>query len=260
MSERFQKSNITAIVAAGGTISGEYARVADCGIRTLARVGEQQLSVISVVTRALANSAHITDVIVAGPPEIKPLLGDGIKYIPDYGSGPANFFRTTRDHCTSDRILLCVSDLPFITESDIDKFIQNAGASTDIVLGTVNKSDYLNAFPGSPQSTFTTVAGLGEVTMATIYLVNRAQLLKNEELITQLIHSRKSQLKTAILLGPALVWQWITGTLNIEKLIVCAEDLLHCTVSVVPNLSPNLAYDIDSIEDWKYANSNHIDV
>ncbi len=55
------------------------------------------------------------------------------------------------------------------------------------------------------------------------------------------------------LLGPRLLWGWATRTLNLQMLTARAEHLLGGPVQVVTDTSPLLAYDIDTADDYTYA-------
>ena len=87
-----------------------------------------------------------------------------------------------------------------------------------------------------------------------LFLVSPRVLIRQATLLTALFGARKSEWQIARLLGTRLLWGWATKSLTLPMVTARAEKLLDATVQVVPNLSPLLAYDIDTLDDYTYSN------
>ena len=65
--------------------------------------------------------------------------------------------------------------------------------------------------------------------------------------------ARKSQLAMARLLGPAFIARFLTKRLDVAHVQATCERILHCSGRVVTNAAPELAFDIDTLKEYRYA-------
>ncbi len=91
------------------------------------------------------------------------------------------------------------------------------------------------------------------MTLGGLFVVRPDLLIRQDDLFRRLFGARKDQWRMAGLLGPRLLWQFATKTLRLRDIVSRAETLLGGTVQVIPNTAPDLAYDIDTRDDYTYA-------
>lgn len=174
--------------------------------------------------------------------------------IPEGSSGPDNIQRgleALTEGGKPERVLVVTTDLPLITPEIISRFISACPPDKDICVPLVAKRDYDGAFPGST-ATFVTLRD-GTWTTGCAYVMSVAALERSRPYIERVFENRKSKLGMAKLLGPAFLLKFLTKTLTIPDVERKIESLLKCSGAAVPNSPPELAYDIDFVDDYEYA-------
>ena len=64
---------------------------------------------------------------------------------------------------------------------------------------------------------------------------------------------RKSKLGMAKLLGPVFLYKFVRKQLTVPLVESKLKQILNCSGAPVMNCAPELAYDIDAIDDYEYA-------
>ncbi len=244
-----------AVIPAGGTISDDYARVIGTPHRALAPVGPDGRPVMQIVVDALRESGFVGRIIGVAAPAVAERITYVDVWLSAGESGPENILRGLSQARQNTPALVCTSDLPLMTANSVTQFIAACRAEADITVGLV-KADALNAmFPDAPPSRFVHLGDIGPVTMGGLFQMRPDVLARNQSLLNAVFTARKSQARMAALLGPRLVWQFATRRLTLAAIVARAEHVLGCRVEVVLNTPPELAYDMDTADDYAYAHA-----
>lgn len=242
---------VDAVVMAGGRISGPYAEAAGTEIKGLVRVGGEPVA--RRVVEALFGAPGIGRVCVVGPEELTEALASGGQlWAPERGPALDNVragLERLGSEC-SERVLLCGSDVPLIDVASIQDFLERAPDQADICLPAVRREHFTTLFPGSANMYVPLREGWH--TGGSQYLIRPLALEKNEPLLRELFARRKSQLGMARSLGLGVAWKLVTRRLTIAELEDRARSLTGCDCKAVMECRPELAYDIDSLDDLEY--------
>jgi CTP:molybdopterin cytidylyltransferase MocA len=252
------------VIPAGGEIDGDYASLAGTEIRALAPIGADRPPVLQIVVDALRGSGKTGTIIVVGPDTLKSRI-DGVDLWlpegplaghPEISAGPANVLRGLRELPRDRAALVCTSDLPFLTAEAVADFVDRADTASSISAGLVSDRAYLERFPQSPESEFVSLSETGPITMGCLFCLRPDVLLDRMDLVMGAFTARKSQWGLVRLLGPKLVWQYAVRRLSLEAVRGRIERLLSCGIGIVHDAMPETAFDIDTPEDYAYANAN----
>ena len=244
------------VIPAGGTIPEGYARALGTPHRALAPVGPDRTPVMQVVVEALRASGVVRHIVgVAAAPVVAAI--SGVDQWREAGeSGPGNILRGLAALDDSDApSLVCTSDLPLLTRLDVQGFVARCEPGADVTLGIVGASAYESAFRQAPPSEWVALRDAGPVTLGCLFGLRPRLLLEREALLTGVFESRKSQWRMARLLGPRLLWQWATRALTLGALAARGETILGGHAQILRDVSPRLAFDIDTEDDYTYADT-----
>ncbi len=246
---------LPAIIPAGGTANWGYAQLIGTPHRALAPLGQDNTPALQIVINALRQSGHVKTITAVAHPDAPSRINNIDQWLTATESGPANILAgLAAISGDPDRhVFVCASDLPFITAAAVQDFAARCANNADMTIGLVRASAYENAYPDAPPSQYVTLRESGPVTLSCLFAVRPSLLTRNKRLLTLAFEARKSQSRSASLLGPRLLWQWATGTLSLAAVQARCERLLRCQVQVIDHAHPALAYDIDNADDYAYA-------
>jgi GTP:adenosylcobinamide-phosphate guanylyltransferase len=250
-----------AVVPAGGTLEGDFRNRAGCSLRALAPIGRERRPVLQLVVDALRGSRRVGNIVVVGDPSVSPHVTGVDEWIAEeprsgrdgVGQGPANVLRGLSELPRHRAAIVCTSDLPFLTSSAVDGFLDRLSPEVGISAGLVAADDYQRRYADSPPSQFVKLLETGPVAMSCVFCVVPDVLLSNKHALDRAFSARKSQLKTASLLGMRLTYQYVTGRLSLAAIVRRVESILQCRIGVVQDVEPELAFDVDTVEDYCYA-------
>jgi hypothetical protein len=243
------------VIPAGGSIDEGYARAIGSPFRALAPLGPDRVPVLQHVVDTLRASGAAGRIIVVAPSPVADVIEGVDEWLLAGDSGPANI-RAGLARATPGRAaLVCASDLPLMTPKGVADFCVRCRPNAQIAVGMVAAEDYNRAFPDAPPSEFVRLADAGEVTLGGLFLIHPDLLARHDALLRRLFAGRKDQWRMAGVLGPRLLWQWATKTLRLETVTRRAETISGTPVDVVSETDPTLAYDIDTEDDYTYAQS-----
>jgi hypothetical protein len=247
---------IDVVIPAGTVLEDEYAHIAGTEVRALAPIGNANVPTLQIVIDALRESERVGRIIVVGDPLLVQHIRKVDLWVAPHESGPANIVAGLRFVESSRPALVCMSDLPFISTASIQHFIANVETNADIAVGVVSANDYNSRYPGAPSSQFVNLKDYGPSTIGGLFFINPEVLIRNVSLVERAFSSRKSQWKMATLLGPRLAWQFASRRLTGRAILDRASNILGCRAAIVTNAAPELAFDIDTVNDYNYARTN----
>jgi hypothetical protein len=218
--------------------------------KALLPLGQDSLLDRAVATaRAVLNPEHIT---VVGDEHVGRRLPADISHVPASGSIVDNLVRGFEHHGGHQHnYIVLSSDLPFLTAEALQQFFETARHYGDLAVPIVSREDFLARFPGAPNK-FERIGGR-YVTMGSAFYFSGAFLRSNVPLMRDFAKYRKSPTKLAMLLGFEVLWGFLTRSITIETLERRASAIGGGTVRAVPTQAAELAYDIDSIQEYEFA-------
>jgi len=248
---------VNVVIPAGGTIEPAYRLKAGSAHRALAPIGEQRKPVLQIVVDALRQAPGIERIVVAAAPEVTERITGVDWWIAASDSAADNIVRGlgVLDE-NENHALVCTSDLPFLTGQAVTAFLARVDTGADLSVGWVSRKAYEDAYPAAPASTYVGLRDAGPVTLACLFHVRPAFVKSSETRIARVFLARKSQRKMAALLGPALLVRWATRTLTVAAVAGRVERIMGCKAQAIANADPALAFDIDTIDDYQYADTH----
>jgi len=244
------------VIPAGGTISVEYAQRLGTPFRALAPLGPERRPVMQIVVDALRASGVVRRIVGVAPDGVTAHIMGVDAWLPAGGSAPDNIRRGLMALERPEKLaLICASDLPLLTPEAMREFVALCEPEADVQMGVVGAQAYEAAFPGAPPSQWVRLRDAGPVTIGGLFALRPALLERHEAAIAQVIDARKSQAGMVKLLGPRLLWQWATRTLTLAALQARGEAVLGCRAQVLRDVSPALAFDIDDVGDYAFADA-----
>ena len=152
---------------------------------------------------------------------------------------------------TARRVLVVTTDLPFLTSAALNTFLNACPSGADVALPAMTQVEFEARFPGT-HNEYVRLRD-GQFTMGCAFVVNARTLLQNEAHLRALFAARKSQWQMARLIGVQTALRFTTGRLSIADLEARASQIARCRGKAILHMPPELAYDIDELEEFLYA-------
>ncbi len=249
---------LDAILPAAGRISGGFAKEAGAEIKALIEIGGR--TVLERTIETLRATGRIGRIVVITAEEFAAhpaaRLADAV--LPEGGeSGPDNiiagleWLREAHGGIDPDRVLVLTTDLPFLTPEAITGYLDACPASADMCVPVVDQATFQARFRES-QALFVRLRD-GRWTIGCAFLVNPDAVFANRDVIERCFQARKSRLGMAQLLGIGFVLRFLAGRLAVADIEERCRDLLCCSACAVRDSPPELAFDIDKVQDYSYA-------
>ncbi|MBC7328523.1 NTP transferase domain-containing protein [bacterium] len=210
---------------------------------------------LSYVLSALLSSRYIDKIFVVGN-ELPLPEDERIVPIPEGKNFIENMMRGI-EKCQGEFVLVSSADLPFLTPSSIDKFIEKAlPLQADFAYPTVSKEVFEKKAPDIDK-TFV-VLKEGKFAGGNVVLLNREFVLKRRPIIEKAYEVRKSPIKIAFFLGLEFFLRFLLQQLGIPVLPLNQVERLMSRAlkgkirSVLVDY-PHLSADVDDEKDLKWA-------
>jgi CTP:molybdopterin cytidylyltransferase MocA len=237
-----------AVITAGGLVDGEFADAIGTPVKALAPFGSRTL--LDVVLDACAG-AGIAGVAVVGGAEVRAHLADrdDVRIVDAAREGATNVLRAL-DAWPGERFVYLTSDMPFATAAAVTDLIERSEPYA-LTMALAGVDAYAARFPGAPEHS---VALSGErVANGNAFVIAPAAVEPARAFATKLFDARKSLLKLALLLGPSMCVRFAAKRLSIAGLEAYGRRRLGVAVGAVRDCDPGLCYDVDSLEEYRYA-------
>jgi len=236
------------VITAGARVNGEFARRIGTPVKALALVGGRTLLAASIDA---ARRAGVTHLAVVGGNGVREACAQSVDaVIEESESGAVNLQRALHAWNGAEPLLYMTSDLPFIGAAVLREFI-DAVPRDALGLPLTACADFERRFPGAPP--FGVEIGGERVVNGGVFWIPAGAAPALEKLAIQFFGARKSLTRMALLLGPALCLQFALRRLTIAALEKQARRRLGIPAVAVRGASPDLAYDIDTLDEYLYA-------
>jgi len=220
-----------------------------CEIKALLTVKGRTL--LETVLDAVWCTGRVQEVVVVGSPLLRYWVDRaGGRIIPERVEAHENLITGLQAVAHYPRALYLTSDLPFVTSQAVHGFVDACPPDVQLGYAIVRREVFDARFPHSP-STYARLRE-GEVVAGCAAMIEPAALLERTEWIRRVAQRRKSLWRLALLAGFRLLWRYVTHQLTIADVEHRAEQLLGMRCRAV-ECDPELAYDIDTPQEYEYA-------
>jgi molybdopterin-guanine dinucleotide biosynthesis protein A len=254
-------TQIDVVLPAGGRIEGEFAAEAKASIKALIRLNGT--TILERTLQAVREAPNVHRVVVVGPTDVRPAISAqyAAGFVEEGDSGPENIFRglewlrEANGGTSAERAMVMTTDLPFLTGEHVSGFLAACPEGADVSVPVYDRTDIEPRFPDWGAE----YVALKDGNWATgcAFLVNPAHLIANRKHIEDIFAARKSQIAMGRLLGLGFVVKFLTHRLAVTDILRRCEQILGCSAAAVRGAAPELCFDLDSVDDLRYATGGH---
>jgi hypothetical protein len=240
--------NYAAVITAGGRVDGEFAATIGTDVKALAPVKDATL--LERTIRALRDLG-VERIAVIGGSAVRAACGDLVEsVISESDSGSENLQRALHAWGDATPLLYLTSDMPFVTADALRTFVAAVPDDT-LALPLTEWTDFIERFPDPPP--FGVRLAGEKVVNGGAFVIPPGGAKNIEAFAVKFFDARKSVWKMARLTGPVLLMQFVFRRLGVGQLESHAQRLLGIRAKAIRNAPPELAYDIDVFEEYRYA-------
>jgi GTP:adenosylcobinamide-phosphate guanylyltransferase len=240
-----------AFVTAGGLISGDFALKAGTDIKALINIGG--VSILQRTIDSLKQSGCINKIALVAPESVRerPETSGVDDFITADSSGSINIMRGLK-HFNNDRfVILCTSDLPFITPEAVRDFIARCGNDASIYYPVFERDEIDESFKAGVPSYIKFRDG--HFTGGSIFKLEPKVLVPKMEEVAKSFNARKSTVAMAKLLGWKIVLKMLLGVCSIDDVLSRAGELIGGKCEAVRGCHPGITVDIDDEASYGFA-------
>lgn len=241
-----------AVITAGGRITGDYAREAGTTVKALVRV--RGMSMLERIVDAL-RGAGATRIAVVGGEEVRRACGDRVERVVDEArSGTENLVKALRAWPDDgDPLIYATSDMPYVDANTVARFLERVPAG-HVALPLAEFGDFDARFPGAPPCGIT--LGGERVVNGDVFYVPGGLAERVEAVASRFFDARKHPWQMARLVSPRILVRFLFRRLGIGHLEAHAHRVLGAPASAVRGCPPELAFDADTIDDYRYVSAH----
>ncbi len=252
-------TTIDAVILGGGTIKQAAGEMLSADAEVVGK-GLIKLSgreMIEYVIDALKGIDRIRRIIVVAPASalheswsnrvdaVIPTVGSAI----DNGVEALKYLKEDNPGLP-DYVLFMTCDIPLITTEAIDDFLDRCQASSDDVYYPVILREVVEAKYPETKRTYARLRG-ATITGGNFALMEPTVILANLTLLEDAFNARKSVLKTLKLLGPKMIFKFLTRTLTIPDIEKRVSRIINAKAKTIVSPYPEVGVDVDKPEDLK---------
>lgn len=241
---------MNAVITAGGRIDGDYARVAGTTVKALAAVrGETMLA------RAIsaARDAGARAIAVVGGEDVRAACEDSVeRVVAESDTGAENVGLALRAWTDDEPLLYLTSDMPYVGGDALANFVSRCEGRLGLPL--CSHEEFERRFPRAPW--FGIWLGRERVVNGGAFFVPPKTAGRVADLAARLFDTRKHPMRMARIAGPALLVRFLFGALSIDALESRAQRVLGLPAQAVRGCAPELAFDADDLDQYRYACEN----
>ncbi|HTW83467.1 MAG TPA: NTP transferase domain-containing protein [Candidatus Sulfotelmatobacter sp.] len=237
-----------AVITAGGTVDGAFAEAIGTPVKALAPWGTGTL--LDAVLAACAGAGVERTAVVGGAAVRAHLAGrDDVRVLDAVDDGSVNVLHAL-DAWPGERIVYLTSDLPFAGSAGVRDLIARS-APYALTMGIAGAGAYRARFPGAADRAVR--LGRERVVNACGFVIAPEAVAPLRGFATRFFAARKSLLRMALLLGPAMTLRFALRRLEVAGVEAFAARRLGIPVGAIRDCDPGLCYDVDALDDYRYA-------
>ena len=236
-----------AVITAGGFVDDAFAAAAGARIKALAPIRNR-----TMLDRAIGAIAGcgIADIALIGAPEVQATCDGRVRGIDARESGSENVLLALNAWPDDEPLLYLTSDMPYITVEALRAFIERTPPNA-LSMPLTEYDAFVQRFPDAPPFGIT-LAG-ERVVNGGAFIIPAGARDRITKLATTMFEARKAPWKMATLVGPLFLLRFALKRLSIADLERQAQRILGIPAVGVRNAAPELAYDADVVEEYRYA-------
>jgi CTP:molybdopterin cytidylyltransferase MocA len=240
--------NYAAVITAGGRVDAEFAHAIGTQVKALAPFAGSTF--LSLTIRAL-RGIGVERIAVIGGSEVTAAIRHEVDaIIAESASGGENLVRALYAWGERTPLLYLTSDMPFITADALRVFIDAVPDAT-LAVPLTEWTQFAERFPGAPPFGIT-LAGEKVVNGGAFAIpANCAERI--ERFAVKFFDARKHLWRMAGLTGPVLMLKFVLRRLDVAALESHARRLLGISAKAIRKAPAELAYDVDSFDEYRYA-------
>lgn len=236
-----------AVITAGGTVDGAFARALGTDVKALAPFGPGTL--LDAALEACA-AAGIDGVAVIGGGAVRDhLRGRDVRVLDAAEDGGTNVMRAL-DAWQGERFVYLTSDLPFANGEGLRALVRES-AGFALTMGVADAAAYDRRFPGAPP--YGVVLGREKIVNACAFVIAPEAVDPVRDFALRAFAARKNLVALARLLGPALIARFVLRRLRVDHVEQYARRTLQLPIAAIRGCDPGLCYDVDTLEEYHYA-------
>lgn len=241
-----------AVVTAGGRITGEYARAAGTTVKALVTV--RGVTMLDRIVDAL-RGAGATRIAVVGGEEVRAACGNRVELVVDEArGGTENLVRALRAWPDDgDPLVYATSDMPYVDSAGVAEFLRRVPAG-HVALPLAEFADFDERFPGAPPCGIT--LGGECVVNGDVFYVPGGLAGRVEAIASRFFEARKKPWQMARLVSPRILVRFLFRRLGIGHIEAHAHRVLGVPAVALRGCAPELAFDADTVEDYRYASAH----
>lgn len=241
-----------AVITAGGRIEGAFASEAGTPVKALAEV--RGATMLERVIAAL-RSAGATRIALVGGREVRAAAAHQVeRFIDESPSGSQNMLRALRAWPDDgEPLLYATSDLPYVTAAAVADFIGRVPPKT-LSIPLCEHVAFVARFPDAPPAGIT-LAG-ERVVNGGVFLIPEGCTESLAAIATQFFDARKRPWQMAGLVGAGILFRFAFRRLSVADLEKRARKTLGVASLGLRNAAPELAFDVDTENEYRYARAH----
>jgi len=241
------------VIPAAGRLTGEWAAAAGTDVKALLRIGG--VTIIERMVPVLRDSGA-RRVVIVGPASLAEALPSLAvdAWLAEVGSAPANILvglDWLREREGDEPVLIATADLPFLSVDAVQGFLSACPSEADLCVPIISRASFRAKFPDTVDD-YVHLAD-GDWTLGCLFRVRPAAISRNRAQLDRVFAARKSKLGMARLLGARFLVKFLLRRLTLAEITAKCESLLGCTGAVVLGCAPELAFDLDTVDEARYA-------
>ncbi|HET9393010.1 MAG TPA: nucleotidyltransferase family protein [Candidatus Rubrimentiphilum sp.] len=235
------------VITAGARVDGEFARRIGTDVKALARIGGRTMLQAAIES---ARAAGVTRLAVIGGPEVRAACAGSADRFIEEGDGETNIRRALEAWESDAPLLYLTSDMPFIHAQALLAFLE-AVPPDALALPLTSCAVFERRFPGAPP--FGVAIGGERVVNGGAFWIPPNAAATVASFAVRFFSARKSVMRMAVLLGPVFCVRFMLRRLSIAALEQHAHHVLGIPARAIRDAPPDLAYDVDTLEEYDYA-------
>lgn len=242
------------ILPAGGRVDAALAAEAGTDVKAMIRFGDE--TILARTIRVLQEGGVARRIVAIGGDAVRDeAIARGVHALDESRTGPENILNglkwLRRQPDPPRRVMVVTTDLPFLNAAIVRRFVEICPPDRAIAVPLIARAEWDARFPGT--SAMFVRLGDGEWTTGCAYLIDAEALERSMPQIERVFAQRKSKLGMVRLLGPSFAYRFLTKSLTVPQIEAKIQSMLGCSGAAVRGAPPELAYDIDDLEDYAFA-------
>lgn len=244
MSEGEHQTATTAVVLAASGADDPLVQQAGVPSKALFPLGDRPL--VSYLLTALREAEGVGRIVYVGPsaPSLEPLhdlvVPGGARLVDSLAAGLGHAAATG-----GRKLLLCASDIPWVTGPMIDRFLDRAPTDAALVYPVVPQAAATRDFPDQPR-TYVRLSE-GRVTGGNLMLLDASLVPRLMPLVDRVYRARKNPFALAAIVGWRTLLALVLGRANLPGLEARVGQLLGARVAALLTDDAALAADVDEL-------------